>query len=208
MTTHESVTEWLEQLKNGDSYAPQLLWQRYVERLVRVAARKLAKAPRRVADEADVVNAAFESFLRGVEAGRFARLNDRHDLWQVLCVLTERRAVDQRRRQEALKQGGCEVRGDSAFDDQAPHPSAPQGFSDLVDSQPTPEFAAQVTDEFEHLLHQLDDEELRGIAIAKMEGYTNREIASLLDISERTVERRLSLIRQIWKAYTDERPDE
>ena len=36
MTAHGSVTEWLEQLKQGDSLAAHNLWVRYVEQLVRL----------------------------------------------------------------------------------------------------------------------------------------------------------------------------
>ena len=76
-TSDQSVTVWLEQLQAGDSAAAQQLWQRYVERLIRLANRKLGDLPRRVADEEDVVLSAFNDFLRGVEEGRFARLDDR-----------------------------------------------------------------------------------------------------------------------------------
>ena len=91
-STHDSVTEWLNDLKkSGDPVAGQRIWQRYVAQLVRVAHRKLGKSSRRMADEEDVVAAAFASFFRGVEGEQFASLDDRDDLWQVLLILTERR---------------------------------------------------------------------------------------------------------------------
>ena len=49
--TSESVTEWLQNLKQGDSIAAQKLWQRYIERLVRLARKHLRTMPRRMADE-------------------------------------------------------------------------------------------------------------------------------------------------------------
>ena len=85
--------------RRGDSYAAQKLWERYLDRLVRLARRKLGGAPRRAADEEDVAIAAFANFYRGVEAGRFSKLDDRDDLWQLLIVLTERNAIDQIRRE-------------------------------------------------------------------------------------------------------------
>ena len=54
----QSVTLWLEQLQAGESAAAQQLWQRYLERLLRLASRKLGDLPRRVADEEDVVLSA------------------------------------------------------------------------------------------------------------------------------------------------------
>jgi DNA-directed RNA polymerase specialized sigma24 family protein len=55
-----------------------------------------------------------------------------------------------------------------------------------------------MAEECRRLLELLDDAELRTIAVAKMEGYTNAEIAAQLNRSERTVERRLRLIRDRW----------
>ena len=99
----ESVTIWLSGLKAGRSDAAGKIWHRYVEQLVRHARRKLGRSPRRAADEEDVVLSAFDGFLKGVDDGRFLKLNDRHDLWQVLVMLTERRAIALRQRELTLK---------------------------------------------------------------------------------------------------------
>jgi DNA-directed RNA polymerase specialized sigma24 family protein len=53
------------------------------------------------------------------------------------------------------------------------------------------------------LLAQLEPE-LQQVALAKMDGYNNDEIARQLDCSIRTIERRLHLIRSIWER--DESP--
>lgn len=55
-----------------------------MDRLVRLAHRRLGTAPRALADEEDVVLSAFDSFLRAVNKERFSQLEDRSDLWQVL----------------------------------------------------------------------------------------------------------------------------
>ena len=89
----ESVSQWLEQIKHGEEHAAQLLWQGYLERLLRLATRRLANSPRGAADEEDVVLSAFDSFLRAAKDGRFPRLVDREDLWQILvCSRIARRA--------------------------------------------------------------------------------------------------------------------
>ena len=44
----------------------------------------------------------------------------------------------------------------------------------------------------------LDDPVLRLVALRKLEGSTNREIAAELDATERTVERKLERIRARW----------
>ena len=48
------------------------------------------------------------------------------------------------------------------------------------------------------MLDRLSDTILRAIALWKMEGFTTEEIASKLDCTTRTVERKLQLIRRLW----------
>jgi DNA-directed RNA polymerase specialized sigma24 family protein len=49
------------------------------------------------------------------------------------------------------------------------------------------------------LLSVLGDEQLRQIALGRMEGYSNAEIAGRLGSAVGTVERRLRLIRLTWQ---------
>jgi len=72
-------------------------------------------------------------------------------------------------------------------------------LEEIVSREPTPEFALQVAEECERLLARLDTTELRAIAISKMEGYTTDQIAQQLGCARSTVERRLRLIRSLWK---------
>jgi DNA-directed RNA polymerase specialized sigma24 family protein len=64
--------------------------------------------------------------------------------------------------------------------------------------EPTPEFAALVAEECQRRLDSLGDAELRSVALWKMEGYTNDEIAERLGCVPRTVERKLRVIRGLW----------
>src|SRR5262249_34422320 len=93
-------------LKAGDPAAAQPLWERYVGRLVRLARTRLRQTRGRAADEEDVALSAFASFCKGAEQGRFPRLDDRHDLWQLLLVLTARKAAGLVQRGARLKGGG------------------------------------------------------------------------------------------------------
>jgi DNA-directed RNA polymerase specialized sigma24 family protein len=68
-----------------------------------------------------------------------------------------------------------------------------------VGLEPTPEFAAEVADECRRLLDGLGDPELRSIALWKMEGATDEEIAARLGYVLRTVQRRVQLIRRLWE---------
>ncbi len=191
----ESVTFWLERLKSGDRDAVPQLWERYFPRLIRLARRRLQGSPRRAADEEDVVLSAFNSFCQRVEEGRFPQLEDRTDLWRLLAVITSRKALKQAEANRRVKRGGGQVRGESVFmgaaDEQA-------GIHGVADEQPTPEFAVQMAEEIRRLLDRLDDPKLCEMALLKLEGYSNEEIAERLQCALRTVERRLRGIRAIW----------
>jgi DNA-directed RNA polymerase specialized sigma24 family protein len=197
MTETESVTAWLARLKQGHSSAATKLWQHYVQRLVRQARRRLGKRTRRVTDEEDVVVSVFDAFLRGVDDQRFVQLDDRDDLWQILIMLTERKAIAQRRRAMALKRGAGKVRGESVFAAQADNGSERPGL-DLAAREPTPAFAAEMAEQLQIRLDELQDPLLRDIAIGKLQGYTHEELATRLNVSLRTVERKVRLIRHKW----------
>ena len=197
MTHQGSITQWLEQVKAGDSLGAQKLWERYYQRLVGLARKKLKDIPRRATDEEDVVLTAFDSFFRGAEQGRFPKLEDRDDLWQVLVMITARKAVNQLKHELRQKRGGGQVRGESIFAGNASD-EAQLGIDQIVGNEPTFEFAGKVTQQCEELLDQLDDETLRNVALWKLEGFTNDEIAGKLDCKTRTVERKLRVIRELW----------
>src|SRR5271157_3382934 len=98
MASEGSITHCIQLLKDGERAAAQQLWERYFQQLLGLARAHLRGASRRVADEEDVVLSAFESFYQRAERGQFPRLNDRDDLWQLLVVVTVRKAIDLVRR--------------------------------------------------------------------------------------------------------------
>ena len=201
MTTEPdgSVTRWIGDLvANADpDAAAQNLWGRYFDRLVHLARARLQAVPRRVADEEDVALSAFDSFCRGAAAGRFPRLGGRDDLWRILITITSNKAYDQWRRESRQRRGGGRVVGEEGLE--GPDPDGRGGIDQVMGREPTPEFAAQVADECRRLLAGLRDETLRQIALLRMEGYSNDQIASRIGCGVRTVERKLDLIRKAWE---------
>lgn len=197
MSIDHSVTSWIAQLKAGQRAAVQKLWERYFGRLVRLARTRLSAVPRQAADEEDIALSAFESFCLAAEAGRFPKLEDRDDLWQILVLIANRKATELARREKAQKKGGGKVYHASAL----PAGDGQVGafFTDLVGREPDPGIAAEVAEQCQRLLRLLPDEGLRRVALWKLEGYTNEEIARKLDRSVVTVERKLRRIRQLWQ---------
>jgi RNA polymerase sigma factor (sigma-70 family) len=197
MSSEGSVTRWVTALKEGDSDAAQPLWERYHRQLVALARDKLRTARRRDADEEDVVQNAFHSFFQGVAQGRFPQLDDRDNLWRLLVVITARKALDQLAHEHSKRQGGGTLAGESRISPGRQHWDE-AAIEQVVGDEPTPEFAAQVAEEYQRLLDLLGDASLQQVAVWKMEGLTNDEIAERLDCSRRTVARKLDTIRLIW----------
>jgi DNA-directed RNA polymerase specialized sigma24 family protein len=197
MPSDASVTHWLDLLKSGDRDAVLPLWERYFHQLVARARAALDPAPRRAADEEDIALSAFDSFCRGAEQGRFPRLDDRDDLWRLLLTITARKASHQVRNECRACRGGGKVTAAADL----PRTGAEDSQVELgwvVGSEPTPELAAQVAEECRRLLDKLGDDDLRSIAVWQMEGHTVEEIAVKLGRSERTVARKLVVIRDRW----------
>jgi DNA-directed RNA polymerase specialized sigma24 family protein len=190
MSSGLSITRLIGMLKQGDRVASQQLWETYFGRLVGLARARLRNTALRVADEEDVALSAFDSFVRRAERGQFPRLDDRDDLWQLLYVLTVRKAINLVHHQRRKTRGGGRVL--SLQDLEA------LGAVEILSTDPSPELAAQMTEECQRLLAGLGDDTLRSVALWKMEGYTNIEIAARLGCVEQTVERKLRAVRQTW----------
>jgi DNA-directed RNA polymerase specialized sigma24 family protein len=192
MSSDVSVTRLIGMLKEGDRTAAQQLWEAYFSRLVSLARGRLRSAPTRVADEEDVALSAFDSFYRRAERGQFPQLEDRDDLWQVLFVITVRKAINLVHHQGRASRGGGRVQSLADLDR--------QGAETVLAQEPTPELAAQMTEECQRLLAQLGDETLRAVAVWRMEGFSVAEIARRLGCVEQTVTRKLGTIRRLWSA--------
>jgi DNA-directed RNA polymerase specialized sigma24 family protein len=198
MSSEGSVSHWIDQLWAGDPAAAECLWGRYFERLVGLARIRLRGTARRAADEEDVALSAFDSFCRGAERGRFPELLDRHSLWRLLVTITLRKAQALRRHEQRQKRGGGDVRGEEELFGAADS-DAEAALEQVLGREPDPELAAQVAEECRRLLGRLEDASLQALALLKMEGYTNDELAARMRWGLRTVERKLRLIRTLWK---------
>jgi DNA-directed RNA polymerase specialized sigma24 family protein len=193
-----SVTRWIGGLQAGGDSAAQHLWKVYFDRLVHLARARLRSARRAgaIEDEEDAVLSAFDSFCRGAARGRYPQLTDRDDLWRLLVVITVRKVLGQLKRQGAQKRAGGRLLGESAL---IGSDAAQAGGLDLIaGNQPSPGLAAQVVDEYRRLRSGLRTEDLRQVLDLRLEGYTRTEIAERLGCAERTVKRKLEVIRDAW----------
>jgi DNA-directed RNA polymerase specialized sigma24 family protein len=198
MSDTGSISHWIRQLETGDQAAYQKLWEAYFRRLVGLVRKRLQGSPRAAADEEDVALSALDSVFRRAREGRFPRLFDRHDLWQLLVLIAGRKASNLARHERQERRGGGKVCQASALPD-GDRSAGGTLFADLIGREPEPALAAQVVEEYHRLLDDLGDDTLRSVAVWKLEGYTSAEIAAKLRRSPATVARKLQLIREIWE---------
>jgi RNA polymerase sigma factor (sigma-70 family) len=180
--TSQSITRLMRAVQEGNSSAVRPLLAAYFDRLVHLARKRLQNLPGLGGYDEDLALRSFHSvYQRLRDPTRPLDLAGRDDLWRLLATRTVSRAIDLIRRHRP-----AEVPGD-------------QDVTRLLTQEPTPEEAAEVADECRRLLDSLPEPELRQIALWKVEGYTNEEIAAQLDCVPRTIERKVSRIRLLWK---------
>src|SRR5215469_12105954 len=201
MPSAESVTIWIQQLKEGERAAIQKLWEAYFPRLVRQAQGWLRRTSVKVVDAEDIALSAFKSFCLRAEQGRFPKLFDRDDLWQLLVVIAYRKKCNQVKQEASQQPRNGRVYPISTL---TPADADDSGtiFSCLISREPDPRLTSQVAESCRRLLEMLPTQELRDVAVWKMEGYTNEEIAAKMKDgegrAESTAERKLARIRKIW----------
>lgn len=202
MGLQKSITLWLDKLRDGDSIAAEKLWEQYFDRMLVVARRKLGQTNRPAADEEDVALSAFKSFCIGAQDGRFGQLTDRTNLWPLLVTITANKAVDLIRYDNRQKRGGPGTANQSASFDRGDEVT----LNEVLSTEPTPEFAAQLAEELDSMMAKLKDArdpDLPNVAMWRMSGETNDQIAERLGCARRTVERKLRVIATLWSREVD-----
>ena len=201
--THESpVTMWIRRLEAGDPQAAQSLWGHFCTRVHAMARRRMPTAIRPGYDEDDVALSAFHSLFVGIGKRRFD-LKDRDDLWRLLLTIAERKITRRVRHEFRSKRDLRRSIHDSVFVRNDSESEAPQGLDSFAHSEPTPAFAAEVAESCDRLLNKLPEENLKRVALMKLENYTSEEIAACLGCTRKTVQRKLLIIRKTWQDDVD-----
>jgi DNA-directed RNA polymerase specialized sigma24 family protein len=207
MVRHGSVTGLIQLLGSDDAaereLAARLIWRRYFRDLLELARNNLSRRIRRREDEEDVVLSMYKSFCLRQQRGEFD-LSNRDALWKLLVTITLRKARNAAKRQMREKRNAAR---EVTIADGEDGESAQWALEQMDAAGPTPAEAALLNEALERRLEVLADPELRQIALWRLEGYTNSEIADRLDRTERSVERRLERIRSKWSSYDEQRRD-
>jgi RNA polymerase sigma factor (sigma-70 family) len=198
-----SVTKLIQLLRSEDKtereMAALLIWRRYFRDLLELARNNLSKRVRRRADEEDVLQSMYKSFCLRQQRGEFD-LAGRDGLWKLLVTITLRKARNVAKAQGREKRDVAREQTMPIDDDAR---SSVWVLEQMDAAGPSPAEAAVLNEALERRLDALADPELRQIALLRLEGYTNLEIADAIDMTERSVERRTERIRKKWLTYDD-----
>jgi DNA-directed RNA polymerase specialized sigma24 family protein len=194
-----SVSEWISNLREGDAEAARQLWIRYSPDLIEVCRKRLARIPRDYVDEDDIAQSVFQCMCTGLSRGQFEELEGRDDLWWLLVAMTMRKVAGHAQSQMAVKRGGGRVRTESSLSIKADE-TLPFRVDSLTSEDPPPEAIVILQEQHAYLLARLGSDGLRNVAEYRIAGYSIQEISDMLSLSTRSVERKLRLIRDTWKA--------
>ncbi len=201
--TAESFAKLIDQVRAGDEESIAELWRNYFQQLVRIAAKRLPANLRRTGDEEDIALSAFHSFIAGVRDDRFPDMSGPDNLWGLLITLTGRKVNAHMRHHTRQKRGGGSVRGESVFIKPGGDAKG-GGIGDVSGDSQSADIRTELAEACDRLLDQLDDDQLKQIAVMRMDGYLVDEIADSMQLSKRAVERRLQLIRRIWSEQAEQ----
>ena len=183
-----SVSVWIHDLKAGSEAAATALFQRYFASIRQLARRELRGFPSRILDDEDLAIDVIQALFTAMRDGRFRGLKDRDHMWALMVLFTRQVTVNHKRWETMGKRDVKKV-------DDSDHEFATDSI--------TPEDLAAAKDQQRRLFDILRTDELRTIAAAKLEGYSNAEIAKTLNVNVRSIQRKVNTIYEHWEREMD-----
>ena len=166
-----------------------LLWHFYYARTERLASRNLGPADAVESEDVaiQVLESVFRSLDRKKEEGKLGDLN-REVLWGVIVQATRHKLIDRHRRNSA-KRRSVNTLGRTSL------------VADLVSTEPSPEEILVFEEQISALFKSLACDQLRTIARMRLDGCEIAEIAEELDLSTRSVLRKLKRVHETWREF-------
>lgn len=182
----ETSTELVQRWQAGDEDAATELFDRYQGKLLPLVASHLSEKlrPRLEADE--LVQSILKSAFRVTRQGH-TQFSDDTGFWKWLVTVALNKVFKKIERETAAKRNP---------DREVSSQSSDTYLANSLSQRPTSAQVVEVSDLMEHILERLDDDQ-KQILLLKLEGYTQKEIASKLNVSEKTIQRRSEKIREV-----------
>jgi RNA polymerase sigma factor (sigma-70 family) len=176
-----------QEIQAGSESAAKELFDKYCERLMRTAKRRIGQRMASRFDPEDVIQSAFRTFFKRVKNDEFT-FEQEEDLFKLLVRLTVRKTLRQVVHHKAAKRSTDKEHTDSSEDSHL--------LSQLSGAEPTPDMEVTLLDEFEKLMNSLNPQE-RQVVEMKLQGFSTVEIAEKLGSYDRKIRRILERVETI-----------
>lgn len=191
-----SVTGWIVSMREGHQEALDAFSKRYFSKIRDLAKSRLSKP-----DSEEVANDVLVALAQSIAGGKYPDLCDRNSLWFLILKITQRRVIALTRREKAQKR----IPSDSMEESRSREMLSIESIEDYeveldqaIASESSESAWIEISDCWEELLRSLPDDACRKIAQLKLQSYTNREIATMLEFTPSKVDRKVRLIQEEW----------
>ncbi len=182
----------------GSESAARDLFDKYCERLMKLAKRRIGQRMASRFDPEDVIQSAFRTFFTRVKNDEFT-FEAEDDLFKLLVRLTVRKTLRRIEHHSAAKRNP-NLEAAQRTDDVEP-------FSLVASQTVTPDMEVALIDEFQDFIGNLPELDRKVIEL-KIQGYSTVEIAEQVGSYERKVRRVLERIEKLSGAADVEERDE
>ena len=191
MSEDRSFDNLMARLRTGDNDAATRVFNRFANRLIELARRRLAPEVRQKLDPEDVLQSVFRSFFAHQAAGEIKDLEGWDSLWSWLVVITLRKCGKRMdyffsERRDVHREIPVELPDEDEADSDSGHSS----------DEPTPSEAAMLTETVEQLMSRFEGRH-RQILTLILQGHLVREISLKVGCTERMVYRVLDRVKEM-----------
>ena len=158
------------------------LFREYLPRIIRLAEYNVAPKYRRLFDAEDIGGTVVRTVARRISEGTF-KFDDEESLWKQLVTITLRRISNKIRNANAQKRGGG-------------RPSESLEKLAAIAKTPDPSHAVALAEVVKNVGEHLDETGQKVLEL-RMASLNYEEIAAELSVSERTVGRKIELIKEL-----------
>lgn len=177
-----------EQCEEGNERAFEAIFERYGDRLVKLASKRISERLAGRIEAEDVVQSVFRTFFGRVQDHRFTFQNA-DDLWKLLVSMTLNKL---RNKVDFHTAGKRDVGAEQPLAGNSSNPSA----FDPSGNDPSPEAVVAFLDLLENFMQDLREGDRRILEL-RLQGWTQEEVAREVGCTERTVRRTLDRVREI-----------
>jgi RNA polymerase sigma factor (sigma-70 family) len=173
--------------RRGDQDAARQIVERYFDRMLLLARRRISQRLSSRVDPEDIVQSVFRTFFVRLKDGEFV-FQDQDDLCKLLMRITLHKTLRQVAFHKAAKRNPNMETGQG--DRHAEQLMA------LFDREPSAEATVTFLDQLEHFLDRLEPQ-TRQIIEMRLQGYSNDEICKELGTYDRKIRRAVERVRDL-----------